>query len=168
MPRRAEDVRTLATCLDAVARERSLTIRLVRDAGTFVRAQAEGFLGAGLSIDIVYEGTPDIEPPPAPIDGVVVESLTDLRAAKLTCILSRSEPRDLVDLMFLERAGYPPEADLAIALQKDGGIDPGILAWLLSQFPLTPLPMMLGPLTVEELREYRDRLGARFRALAVP
>ncbi|MBK7401116.1 MAG: hypothetical protein IPJ34_33905 [Myxococcales bacterium] len=70
--------------------------------------------------------------------------------------------------MFLDRAGYPPEADLGIALAKDGGIDPGILAWLLSQFPVTPLPMMLEPLTVAELRSYRDQLGARFRAIAVP
>lgn len=100
-----EEVRALTASLAEVARERSLTIRLVRDAGT-----------------------PDLESPPPPLDGVVVESLTDLRAAKLTCILSRSEPRDLVDLMFLDRAGYPPEADLGIALAKDGGIDPGILA----------------------------------------
>ena len=39
------------------------------------------------------------------VEGVQVESLLDLRANKLTCILSRSEPRDLVDLLFLDRAG---------------------------------------------------------------
>lgn len=79
-----DEVRALTASLADVARERSLTIRLVRDAGTFVRAHAEPIGDAGLSIDIVYEGTPDLEAPPPPMDGVVVESLTDLRAAKLT------------------------------------------------------------------------------------
>lgn len=113
-------------------------------------------------------GTPDLEPPPAPVDGVTIESLTDLRASKLTCLLSRSEPRDLVDLLFLDRAGYPPENDLALALRKDAGMDPGILAWLLRQFPVEPLPQMLVPLTVEELARFRDGLCERFRRRAVP
>jgi hypothetical protein len=120
-----------------------------------------------LEFDIVHESVPDIEAPPPPIDGVIVESLSDLRAAKLTCLLSRSEPRDLVDILFLERAGYRPENDLALALQKDAGIDPGTLAWLLRDFPVEPLPKMLIPLSVEELRSYRDELRERFRRLAV-
>lgn len=88
--------------------------------------------------------------------------------ALLTCILSRSEPRDLVDLLFLDRAGYPPEADLALALRKDAGIDPGIIAWLLGQFPTEPLPIMLAPLAPGELVTFRDELRERFRRLALP
>ena len=79
----------------------------------------------------------------------------------------RSEPRDLVDLLFLDRAGFQPEADLPLALQKDGGIDPGVLAWLLGQFPISPLPTMLEPLTGDELAAFRASLGERFRRLAV-
>jgi hypothetical protein len=82
--------------------------------------------------------------------------------------LSRSEPRDLVDLLFLDRAGYPPEADLALALRKDGGIDPGVIAWLLGQFPVEPLPVMLLPLSSSELRAFRDELRERFRRVAMP
>lgn len=81
----------------------------------------------------------------------------------MTCILSRSEPRDLVDLYFLDRAGFPPDQDLEIALQEDAGIDPGVLAWLLSQFPVDPLPKMLEPLAPEELRRFRDELAERLR-----
>ena len=108
----------------------------------------------------------DIAAPPPPIEGVVIESLTDLRANKLTCILSRSEPRDLVDLYFLDRAGFPPELDLDIALRKDSGIDPGVLAWLLTQFPTRPLPVMLEPLTTEQLEKFRDALAERLRRSA--
>ncbi|MBM3268813.1 MAG: nucleotidyl transferase AbiEii/AbiGii toxin family protein [Candidatus Sericytochromatia bacterium] len=156
-----EDVRTLERGLPAIGAELGLDIRLVRDAGTFVRA----LVGNGLEIDALYEGTPDLEAPDA-VEGVQIESLADLRAAKLTCILSRSEPRDLVDLLFLDRLGYPPERDLPLALRKDAGIDPGILAWLLGQFPLRPLPEMLKPITERELAEFRDDLRERLRRVA--
>lgn len=118
--------------------------------------------------DLVHDPVPDIEPPRVPMEGLLVESLVDMRANKLTCILSRSEPRDLVDLLFLDRAGYPPEADLALALRKNGGIDPGIPAWLPSRFPVEPLPRMLISVTVEEVTRFRDGLGERMRRLATP
>jgi hypothetical protein len=163
----AGDVRELVRQLPDVARDAHVAIRLVRDAGTFVRADVTT-PARRVELDIVFESTPDIEPPPAPIDGVIIASLADLRAAKITCILSRSEPRDLVDLCFLDRAGHPPEADVAMALQKDAGIDPGILAMLLEQFPTRPLPLMLAPLTEDELVTFRDALRERFRRLALP
>ncbi len=79
------------------------TLTVVQDAGAFWRARV--VVGAVTSdFDLVHETVPDLEEPPPPIDGVVVESFVDLRAAKLTCLLSRSEPRDLVDVLFLERA----------------------------------------------------------------
>ena len=141
------------------------TLTVVQDAGAFWRARV--VVGAVTSdFDLVHETVPDLEEPPPPIDGVVVESFADLRAAKLTCLLSRSEPRDLVDVLFLERAGFEPEDDLAIALRKDAGIDPATLAWLLKSFPVDPLPMMLVPLARRELIAYRDRLAERFRRLA--
>jgi Nucleotidyl transferase AbiEii toxin, Type IV TA system len=163
---RADDVRALVREPPDVASECDVTVELLRDAGTFVRARVR-FGDRDLELDLVHEAVPDIEPPPPPLEGVV-ESLADLRAAKLTCVLSRSEPRDLVDLLFLDRAGFAPENDLGLALRKDGGIDPGVLAWLLGQFPVRPLPMMLEPLTEADLLAFRDVLRERFRRLAVP
>lgn len=165
----AAEVRSLVRALPAVAAETGLAIELVRDSGTFVRAVVRGpGLGAAGSVelDLVHEAVPDLEPAAA-VDGVVCESLADLRAAKLTCLLSRSEPRDLVDLLFLDRAGYPPERDLPLALRKDAGVDPGVLAWLLGQFPVTPLPVMLAPLDESELRRFRDEVRERLRRVAL-
>ncbi len=121
-----------------------------------------------IELDVIFDPTADLEPPPPAVDGVIVESFSDLRANKLTCILSRSEPRDLVDLLFLDRAGYPPEHDLPLALRKDAGVDPGVLAWLLGQFPVEPLPVMLVPLDVAELMRFRNELRERFRQAALP
>lgn len=141
------------------------TLTVVQDAGAFWRARVT--VGAVTSeFDLVHESLPDLHEPPPPIDGVIVESIVDLRAAKLTCLLSRSEPRDLVDVLFLERAGFKPEDDLALALRKDAGIDPATLAWLLTSFPIEPLPKMLVPLSRDELKAYRNELAARLGGLA--
>jgi predicted nucleotidyltransferase component of viral defense system len=162
----ATDVRLLTAELAAVARETGTQIDLLRDSGTFVRAS----LHAGdqtLDLDIVHDAVADLGMVPS-LEGIVVESIEDLRASKITCILSRSEPRDLVDLLFLERAGYPPERDLSLALRKDAGIDPGVLAWLLGQFPVEPMPVMLQPLTADELVSFRNDLRDRFKRAALP
>lgn len=160
-------VRLLAASLGDLASAAGGRAEVLRDAGSFVRAQLH-LPGRRLEVDFTHESTPDIEPPTGPLEGVTVESLVDLRANKLTCILSRSEPRDLVDLLFLDRAGYPPERDLLLALRKDAGMDPGMLAWLLREFPVEPLPLMLAPLTMEELAHFRIDLLERFRRIAVP
>ena len=139
------------------------------DIGGFLQPDA-GRLDIGgieLEVDAVHEALPDLEAPRVTVEGVTVESLTDLRAAKLTCLLSRREPRDLVDVLFLERAGFKPEADLEMALRKDAGIDPAILAWLIAEFPTEPLPEMLKPLTPDEVGRYRDELALRLRAVAL-
>jgi hypothetical protein len=161
-----QELEDLRRVLPEVARRRGGQFDVLRDAGHLVRARLTT-TDARVEVDMVHEPSADLEPPPPPLEGVVVESLTDLRASKLTCLLSRSEPRDLVDVLFLERLGHRPEADLALALRKDRGIDPGVLAWLLSQFPCEPLPEMLVPLSAEELLAYRDSLAERLRRLVV-
>ncbi|MGQ0505037.1 MAG: nucleotidyl transferase AbiEii/AbiGii toxin family protein [Myxococcaceae bacterium] len=165
--KRRDEVRQLVQALPAIAAETGMTVQIVRDAGDFARVhcvKAEQVL----ELDIVVESPPDLSSPPPPIEGVTVRSLEDLRASKLTCLLSRSEPRDLVDVLFLDRAGYPVEADLPLALRKDSGIDPGVLAWLLGQFPTHPLPQMLKPLTETELIRFRDELRERLRKIVLP
>jgi len=164
----AEAMRTLVGLLPSVAGDAGLGVTLLRDAGHLVRAQIEDQDGSRVEVDVVHEPVADVAAPPPPIEGIVVESLADLRASKLTCILSRSEPRDLVDLYFLDQAGIPPESDLEIAHRKDAGIDPGVLAWLLAQFPIRPLPSMLTPLTPEQLEMFRDSLAERLRNKTLP
>jgi Arc/MetJ-type ribon-helix-helix transcriptional regulator len=163
----SEAMRDLVSLLPAAAAEAGIAVTVLRDVGHLVRARLETGEGKSLEVDVVHEPVADIAAPPAPLEGVILESLADLRASKLTCILSRSEPRDLVDLYFLDQAGFPPELDLEIASRKDSGIDPAVLAWLLAQFPTRPMPIMLEPLSSEQLESFRDDLAQRLRRSSV-
>lgn len=154
--------RQLVRRLSELATELHLELSIVRDGGDFVRCS----LGDNFELDVIYDAVVDLERPDR-VEGVVVESLKDLRVNKLTCLLSRSEPRDLVDVLFLERAGHDPLRDLDAAIAKDAGMDPAVLAWLLTSFPLQPMPMMLEELDEETLRSFRDDLASRLRGLAV-
>ena len=161
-----EEVRAVVTSAFEIAADADCTLEIVRDAGSFVRVRA-GFGERSTELDLVHDAVPVLEPPER-VEGVVVQSFRDLRAAKLTCILSRSEPRDLADLYFLDRAQYPPEGDLSLAVKMDAGIDAATLAWLLDQFPVQPLPVMLEALTIEDLDRFRRDLRDRLRRLALP
>jgi hypothetical protein len=160
------DHRELVAALGAISERVNASVEIVRDAGSHVRGRVD-LGGDKLELDVVHEALPDLDAADE-IESVLVESERDLHASKITCLLSRSEPRDLVDLLFLERAGRPPEGELEHALRKGAGIDPGVLAWLLRSFPVEPLPNMLVPLSVEELKTYRDDLALRFKRLATP
>lgn len=157
--------RILVSLLGDVAAEVGGRTEMRLDAGTHVRAELI-LPDRTMKLDVAFEAAADIEPLPTQVEGLVIESLADLRAAKLICLLSRSEPRDLVDVFFLERAGYRPEDDFQLALRKDAGLDPGILAWMLNEFPTEPLPMMLVPLQPAEVIAYRNDLRDRFKRLA--
>jgi hypothetical protein len=161
-----EGVRAVLDALKARENRGDENFVIVRDGGSFVRGRLQ-LASYELEVDIVYEPSASLAPRDT-VEGVVVDSLSDMRANKLTCLLSRSEPRDLVDLYFLDQASFAPEQDLAGALTKDAGIDPGILALLLKDFPVTPLPQMLRPLSEEELHRFGEQLAIRFRNITLP
>lgn len=141
--------------------------RVVQDAGSFVRvATTTG--NARLKLDLVFDPQAPLTPPIRSEEGIRIESFRDLFANKITCLLSRAEPRDLVDCFFIEQQPLRLEDYLADALTKDAGIDPATLAWLLRDASVRPLPRMRVPLDGVQLTAYRDELAERLRRLAVP
>ena len=56
---------------------------------------------------------------------------------------------------------------MELALRKDAGIDPAILAWLIKLIPVQPLPRMLASLSEDELSQYRQDLSERIKRIAV-
>ena len=160
----SETHRAVVAALPDAARAVGGTVRVAQDAGSFVRAELTHGSQV-LDVDVVIDASPPAEAPSS-VEGVQVQGLADLRASKLTCLVSRSEPRDLVDVLFLDRAGFAAELDLPLAAEKDTGVDPGVMAWLLGEFPVSPLPQMIAPLTTTELRAFRDQLRERLKRVA--
>jgi hypothetical protein len=101
------------------------------------------------------------------IGGVVVDSPEEILANKLCALLSRVEPRDLVDVMALAAKGLDPVAAVVAAARKDAGVA-SQLAWVISSFPIpegVPLP---GDVAIGALREFRDSLASRLARAAFP
>ena len=152
----------VATRLDA-------RVEILTDAPAFRRLLLTGPHGETLRVDLVRETADRMGPPPVETDGLRLDPPEELVVNKLCAILGRSELRDLVDLYFLERAGYPSLGALAAARRKDQGMTPALLAWAITQVPLERLPDgLLVPVSLEELRAYRTRLLEALERLAFP
>ena len=101
-------------------------------------------------------------------DHILLDSAPEILANKLTTLVGRAEERDLIDVMFLERAGYSVDTALPRALAKDGGCTPATIAWLLSEITIPDGVVLLAGVTAAELRGYVADLITRLLVLAAP
>jgi predicted nucleotidyltransferase component of viral defense system len=99
-------------------------------------------------------------------DGLPMDPVEEIVANKICALLGRAEIRDLVDLYCLERAGFPVERFLEDAQQKDAGVTPATLAWVLSEVVVPDaLP---GDVDAVALRAFTADLEMRLRRMALP
>jgi len=99
-------------------------------------------------------------------DGVRTDSVEEIIVNKLCTLVGRSEIRDLIDLMYLDRAGYPIDTFLELAQKKDAGITPATVAWILSTYRIPDeLPANVSK---EKLLLFTNDLEKRMRNLARP
>jgi hypothetical protein len=99
-------------------------------------------------------------------DGLRTDSPEEIVANKICAFVERSEVRDLIDLYFLEQAGYGIESFLDAAATKDGGVTPAVFAWLLNSLHI-PDTLAAG-VSAEALRGFAKELEKRMRRLALP
>lgn len=151
----------------SVAEACEATLEVRQDAPGFERfALLRG--EQGLVLDLVLERVKQLYGEKLNVDGVRVDPAEEILANKLTTLVSRCEERDIVDVMFLERAGLRVEDALPGALEKDGGCTPATLAWLLSELRIGDGAKLPAGVTVPELRAYVERLVPRLRRAAAP
>jgi hypothetical protein len=99
---------------------------------------------------------------------VIVDSVENIGANKLTAILGRTEPKDFVDLYFLLHAGQDFDDLREKAQEKDLGLQPFFLAGALRQvLHFQHLPTTTPPLALPELQAFiitlSDQLLDRLR-----
>lgn len=119
-------------------------------------------------VDLVLDRVRQIQANKGIRDGIAVDSPEEILANKLTTLASRSEIRDIVDVMTLERAGFSVEEALDDALAKDGGCTPATLAWVLSEVDVPDRASLPGEVRPSDLRRYLEDLVKRLRKAAVP
>ena len=99
---------------------------------------------------------------------VRIDPPEEILANKLCTLLARAEIRDLVDVLALERAGHRAEAALPLAIEKDGGLTPAQLAWVLSEITIGEDANIPGGLSVVEIRSFVADLISRLARVAFP
>lgn len=153
--------------LEAVADAVGARLETRQDAPLFRRCVLSR-PGEGLVVDLVCDRASGPASARPRVDGVPVERPEELLANKLTTIVGRGEERDLVDLYFLDRAGYRLEQGLDAALAKDGGCTPATLAWILSELTIPDGLRLPGGVGADELRAFVADAIRRLRRAALP
>ena len=153
--------------LQEAARNLGATVEKLRTSSSFRRFLLQR-AAESVVVDLARDSTPQIDQEKTEIGGIRIDSPREIMANKLCTLLSRGEIRDLVDLRALEREGLGLEDHLLLAMQKDGGLTAGQLAWVLSQIEIGDDATPPGDVTVEELRRYLADLIERLTKLAYP
>jgi Nucleotidyl transferase AbiEii toxin, Type IV TA system len=118
-------------------------------------------------VDLVIDRAAQVEPPQS-FGATRVHSLREIAANKLCTVLSRAEPRDLVDLKLIFDTGVTLEQTLSDAALKDGGADAATLAWVVSEIRVGPAAVLPAGVSPMELEGFRSRLESGLRRLAYP
>jgi predicted nucleotidyltransferase component of viral defense system len=116
----------------------------------------------GLKIDIVRDTPPHFGEPQMRPDGVIVDTLENIAVGKLLAAYGRAYPRDFVDLYVLLESGYDFHKLMALAKEKDPGLDEFHLAGmfrLITQLQEKTLPPMLTPLNAERMKQFFLKLA---------
>ncbi len=150
-----------------VARTLSASVEAIQTAPDFRRLLVKRGDEA-VVVDLVREYVFQLEREKRELGGVRIDSPEEILANKLCALLSRSEIRDLVDVRELEKAGFNLEDALSVAQQKDTGLTPAQLAWVLNQIKFGDDLIPSGNISIVELQDYAHDLVARLNRLAFP
>jgi hypothetical protein len=153
--------------LTATAQDLGATLEALHTAPDFRRFLLRRGAGAVI-VDLVRDLAPQLFPEKPLLGGIRIDPPEEILANKLCALLSRAEIRDLVDVRALEKHGYSIESGLMQAAQKDGGMTPGQLAWVLSEIEIGEDAEPPGGISAAELRHYLEDLRSRLAAMAYP
>ena len=148
-----DDVRMI---LDALA-SASLSYVVQVDTRDFVRLAIPGELQVDLVNDRVYRYGRSIHSP----SGILLDNELNICANKLCAIIGRDDPKDMFDLYTLFKKGKLDWNTAAVAATKKCVLDPEVLEYRLSSFPLELLDLLavVDPATVSEMKQgYQDML----------
>lgn len=112
-------------------------------------------------LDLVLDRAPQIFPSKEDREG---DPPLEILVNKICAVVSRSEPRDFVDVWFLCQQGYDRMEALRLSSRKDGGVGPDTLLWILrdlkwEHFRVPDLPDEVVRETVRFFQEWMEELA---------
>jgi hypothetical protein len=120
-------------------------------------------------LDFVVEMVPQIDADKAQFGKLRVDTLREITANKICTLIGRCELKDLVDLFFLNKRGFKVRDHFATAHQKEGGLDPAMISFILSRTTIDKVPdYVIEPLTLGELQTFVRELQREMALLAYP
>lgn len=120
-------------------------------------------------IDFVIEKVPQIAQEKNTFGSIIVDTTLEIGINKICTLLSRTELKDLIDLYFLVKNGFDIKANMEKARQKDGGIEPAIISYLLSQFKIPgPPDYMLTQVSTSQLEDFIADLERLMAEISYP
>lgn len=151
--------REAAILVPQLATDLGCRIGRARETEHFRQFLLEPETGPSLQVDLVRDFGPQYGQHQKYGD-VIVDSIENIGANKLTAILGRTEPKDFVDLYFLLQAGCSFDDLLEKAQEKDLGLQPFFLAGALRQvLHFQHLPATTPPLALSELQAFITALA---------
>ncbi|MEY4576208.1 MAG: hypothetical protein RL701_911 [Pseudomonadota bacterium] len=160
MEHAVQRLRRAAAALDA-------TVSAVQEAAEF-RRFAISTVDETTLVDLVIDRAPQLIADKEAVGAVRLDSMREIAANKITALLGRTAPRDLVDLFALFARGHLLENALTDARVKDAAVDAGTLAWALSQWRLGPRVPLPDGASLDDIEQLRAQLIERLVRLAIP
>lgn len=153
--------------LKGAADEIGASVTALTDAPDMKRFLVSRGSEEAVKVDLVRERQPQLAPK-AVIDGIAVDQPEEILALKLQpSVLTRFEPRDLVDIWHLEKLGLRFEDGLRGAMKKEA-FTAAELANRLRTWHITADGIPPGTLTVQQLQAYLEELIDRLVRAALP
>jgi predicted nucleotidyltransferase component of viral defense system len=119
-------------------------------------------------VDLVIDRAPQLVDQKPSFGAVRVDAIEEIAANKVCSLLGRAEIRDLVDLKELVDRGHSLEDLLDRARQKDAGVNPATIAWVLSQLHIGPRSALPTGFAADALEAFRSQLVERLTKMALP
>jgi hypothetical protein len=143
------------------------TVQSVQDAPEFRRFAMVRAEEVTL-VDLVIDRAPQLVVDKPLMGRVRIDPAREIAANKISALLGRTAPRDLVDLSALLAQGHTLEGTLADAQTKDAAANPATLAWVLSQWRLGPSVPLPVDVSLDDVEQMREQLIQRLLVLAIP
>ncbi|MFC1572224.1 hypothetical protein ACFL6M_01370 [Candidatus Eisenbacteria bacterium] len=98
-----------------------------------------------------------------------VDTLREIMVSKICILIGRCEIKDVIDLCFLNRRGSTVRDHFESASQKEDGLDPAMMSFVLARMQIDGIPdYVLEPHTLDELRSSVASLRRKFAKMACP